>query len=127
MVRKGKLITPPVTENVLEGLTRDTILELARRELGLQVIERPIDRSELYICDELFFTGTAVGIAPVVRVDHRPVRDGMIGPIVHQLQRVYFNVTRGHLSDYRKWLLATYESQPDGSLHAIRLAQMSVA
>ena len=127
MVRKGKLITPPVTENVLEGITRDTIMELARRELGLQVVERPIDRSELYICDELFFTGTAVGIAPVVRVDHRPVKEGMIGPIVHQLQQVYFNVTRGHLSDYRKWLLATYELQPDASSHATRLAQMTVA
>ena len=72
MVRKGKLITPPVTENVLEGITRDSIMELAQRELGLQVVERPIDRSELYMCDELFLTGTAVGIAPIVRVDHRP-------------------------------------------------------
>ena len=76
MVRKGTLITPPVTENVLEGITRDSVMELARRELGLQVVERPIDRSELYVCDELFFTGTAVGVAPVVRVDHRPVKDG---------------------------------------------------
>ena len=73
MVRKGKLITPPVTENVLEGITRDAVMELAQRELGLLVVERPIDRSELYICDELFFTGTAVGLAPIVRVDHRPV------------------------------------------------------
>ncbi len=67
MVRKGKLITPSVTENVLEGITRDSIMELAQRELSLQVVERPIDRSELYICDELFLTGTAVGIAPIVR------------------------------------------------------------
>ena len=71
MVRKGRLITPAVTENVLEGITRDSVMELAQRELGLEIVERPIDRSELYVCDELFLTGTAVGIAPVVRVDHR--------------------------------------------------------
>ena len=99
MVRKGTLITPPVHENVLEGITRDSVMELAQRELGLQVVERPIDRSELYICDELFFTGTAVGIAPVVRVDHRPVKDGTIGAITREVQQLYFDATHGHLSD----------------------------
>ena len=97
MVRKGKLITPSVTENVLEGITRDSIMELAQRELGLEVVERPIDRSELYICDELFFTGTAVGIVPVVRVDHRPVKDGVIGAVTRQIRQLYFDATRGHL------------------------------
>jgi len=111
MVRKGKLITPPVTDNVLEGITRDTIMELARRELGLQVVERSIDRSELYICDELFLTGTAVGLAPVVRVDHRPVKNGEIGSIVRQLQRTYFEATRGRIGAYRKWLLPVYQAQ----------------
>ncbi len=91
MVRKGKLITPPVTENVLEGITRDSVMELARRELGLEVVERPIDRSELYVCDELFFTGTAVGIAPIVRVDHRPVRDGAPGALTLRLRQLYFD------------------------------------
>ena len=62
-------------------------MELARREMGLRVIERPIDRSELYVCDELFFTGTAVGVAPIVRVDHRPVRDGTIGPVTHAITK----------------------------------------
>jgi branched-chain amino acid aminotransferase len=90
MVRKGKLITPPVTENVLEGITRDSVMELAQRELGLEVVERPIDRSELYVCDELFLTGTAVGIAPVVRVDHRPVRDGAIGAVTRAIAAVVF-------------------------------------
>ena len=84
------LITPPVTENVLEGITRDSIIELAHRELGLQVVERPIDRSELYVCDELFLTGTAVGVAPVVRVDHRPVEDGAIGAMTRDIQPVVF-------------------------------------
>lgn len=114
MIRKGELITPPITENVLEGITRDTVIELARCELGSTVVERPIDRSELYECDELFFTGTAVGIAPVVRVDHRPVKDGMIGDTTRALQQLYFHAMRGHLPAYRKWLVPTYASQHEG-------------
>jgi branched-chain amino acid aminotransferase len=127
MMRKGKLITPLITDNVLEGITRDTVMEIARRELGLQVVERSIDRSELYICDELFLTGTAVGIAPIVRVDHRPVKDAAIGPIVSQLQRRYFDATRGHLSTYRKWLLPVYRVQPDAAQPAAELHETSVA
>ncbi|MGA8730270.1 MAG: branched-chain amino acid transaminase [Terracidiphilus sp.] len=116
MVRTGTLITPPVHENVLEGITRDTVMRLAEQELGLLIAERPIDRSELYICDELFFTGTAVGIAPVVRVDHRLVKDGTIGTITREVQRLYFDATRGRLERYRKWLVPVYnrqESEPD--------------
>ena len=111
MVRKGKLITPPVTENVLEGITRDSVMELAQRELGLLVVERPIDRSELYICDELFFTGTAVGLAPIVRVDHRPVGDGTIGAITRGVRQLYFDATRGHLRTYWNWLTPVYQSR----------------
>jgi branched-chain amino acid aminotransferase len=111
MARKGKLITPAVTENALEGITRDSVMELAQRELGLQVVERAIDRSELYVCDELFFTGTAVGIAPVVRVDHRPVKDGAIGAITRGVQQLYFDAARGHMQTYLKWLLPVYRSR----------------
>jgi branched-chain amino acid aminotransferase len=111
MVRKGKLITPSVTENVLEGITRDAVMELARRELGLEVVERPIDRSELYIADELFFTGTAVGVAPVVEVDHRPVKDGAIGAVTRELQQLYFDATRGHLQTYWNWLTPVYQTR----------------
>jgi len=115
MVRKGMLTTPSVTENVLEGITRDSVMELARQELDLEVVERAIDRSELYVCDELFFTGTAVGLAPVVRVDHRPVRDGAIGAITREVQRLYFDATRGHMEKYQKWLVPVYrlEQQPE--------------
>ena len=113
MIRKGRLITPPITDNVLEGITRDTIMELARRELGMPVVERSIDRSELYICDELFLTGTAVGVAPIVRVDNRPVKDAAIGPIVHLLQRAYFDATRGRNSAYRKWLLPVHNTRQE--------------
>jgi branched-chain amino acid aminotransferase len=110
MVRKGALITPAVTENALEGITRDSVMELARRELGLQVVERPIDRSELYMCDELFFTGTAVGIAPIVRVDHRPVKDGAIGKVTREVRQMYFDATHGHLQTYLNWLMPVYGS-----------------
>jgi branched-chain amino acid aminotransferase len=111
MVRKGKLITPPVTENVLEGITRDSVMELARRELGLEVLERPIDRSELYTCEELFFTGTAVGVAPITRVDHRAVGDGNLGAVASELQQLYFDATRGKLRNYRSWLAPVYQAQ----------------
>jgi branched-chain amino acid aminotransferase len=125
MARKGKLFTPPVTDNVLEGITRDSIMTLARRELGIEVQERSIDRSELYICDELFLTGTAVGIAPIVRVDHRQIRDGVIGPIARQLNQTYFDATRGHLEAYRKWLVPVFLGQPPDA--EVRLAETSVA
>jgi branched-chain amino acid aminotransferase len=114
MVRSGKLITPPGTENILEGITRDAIMELARRELKLEAVERPIDRSELYICDELFFTGTAVEIAPVVRVDHRPVGSAAVGPIAGELRRLYTDATRGRLAAYRKWLMPVYRTTSAG-------------
>jgi branched-chain amino acid aminotransferase len=122
MVRKGTLITPPVYENVLEGITRDTVMRLAEQELGLMVVERPIDRSELYICDELFLTGTAVGLAPVVRVDHRPVKDAKIGAITREVQQLYFDATRGHLERYRKWLVPVYQHQ-ESELDAVSLAE----
>lgn len=122
MVRGGKLITPPATENVLEGITRDTVMELAERELGITVLERPIDRSELYICDELFLTGTAVGIAPVVRVDHRPVQDAAVGALTGEIRRLYFDAARGRLRVYRKWVVpvspAQWEPEPDAALLA---------
>ena len=120
MVRKGKLITPPVIENVLEGITRDCIMRMAAWELNLDTLERPIDRSELYICDELFFTGTAVALTPIVRVDHRPVGKGTIGAITRRLQQLYVDATRGHLGIYRNWLTPVYRAQAtqDQDLHA---------
>ena len=111
MVRKGKLITPPVTENVLEGITRDCIMRLAACELNLETLERPIDRSELYIADELFFTGTAVALTPIVRVDHRPVGEGVIGPITRRLQQLYADATCGRLKVNHNWLTPVYQAQ----------------
>ncbi len=111
MVRKGQLITPSVTENILEGITRASVMELAWHQLGLSVVERPIDRSELYLSDELFLTGTAVGVAPVVRVDHRPVSGGEVGAVTSEMQRLYVDAVRGYLPAYRKWLLPAFASQ----------------
>lgn len=108
MVRNGKLVTPPGTENILEGLTRDCVMELARLASNLEVVERPIDRSELYTCDEVFLTGTAVEIGPVVEIDHHRVKAGAIGPVTRQLRRLYFEATRGYLSRYNKWLSRVY-------------------
>ncbi len=127
MLRKGRLITPDVTENVLEGITRDSVVELATREMGLEIVERPIDRSELYVCDELFLTGTAVGVAPVVRVDHRPVGDGAIGPLTRRLRQLYFDATHGNLPAYRKWLLPVYRNAPSQEQHAAHLEETSFA
>ena len=121
MVRHGKLITPPVSENVLEGITRDTVMQLAQREMGLPMVERPIDRSELYVCDELFFTGTAVGIAPIVRVDHREVKEGKIGPVTHAMEQLYFDVTRGHMLAYWKWLKPVYQTMTEHEQELISL------
>lgn len=108
MMRGGKLITPSASENILEGITRDTILELARREMGLEVVERPIDRTELYVCDELFFTGTAVELGPIVRVDHRTVGAGVVGEVTGRLRALYRDATRGRLPQYKRWLVPAY-------------------
>jgi branched-chain amino acid aminotransferase len=104
MVRDGKLVTPPASENILEGITRASVMELTRKELRLEVVERTIDRSELYVCDEVFFTGTAVEVAPVIHVDHRPVASGEIGPVTRQLRTLYADAVRGRNAAFRHWL-----------------------
>ncbi len=104
----GKLVTPPVTENLLVGITRHTIMTLARQELGLEIVERMIDRTELYNCDELFLCGTGAQIAPVAEVDHRAVGDGGIGPVTARLQQLYFDVVRGKVNKYREWCTPVY-------------------
>lgn len=95
VVREGTVITPPVTAGILESITRETVIEWLRADFGLQVIERPIDRTELYVADEVFQCGTAAEVASVVEVDRLPVGDGKIGPISLQLEEMYHNVVRG--------------------------------
>jgi branched-chain amino acid aminotransferase len=112
LLRGGKLVTPPGSENILEGITRNCVMELARNELHLDVVERPVDRSELYLADEIFFTGTAVEVAPVTKVDHRAVGSGAIGPVAAELRFLYLEATRGHLANYRHWLLPAFDLAP---------------
>jgi branched-chain amino acid aminotransferase len=103
IVRDDVLITPPITDNILEGITRRTVMTLAQDELGLRVVERPIDRTEVYVCDELFLTGTAAQVTAVVKVDHRPIGDGVMGPVASQLRQLYDDAVRGRLPKYRYW------------------------
>jgi len=108
MVRDGLLVTPSITENILEGITRRTVLELAQKELGLPVQERPIDRTEVYLCDELFMSGTAAQITAITRVDHRLVGSGQMGPITARLRDLFNDVVRGNLPQYRHWNTPVY-------------------
>jgi branched-chain amino acid aminotransferase len=104
MVRNGKLITSSISDNVLEGIVRASVLQLAQDRLGLPVEERPIDRSEVYLADEAFLCGTGVQISPVISVDHRAIGNGQVGPVVTQLQRIFFDVVRGSDPAYSHWL-----------------------
>jgi branched-chain amino acid aminotransferase len=109
MARDGVVITPPITENILEGITRRTAIELLRQELGVEVIERPIDRTEIYLCDEFFMTGTAAQITAVTRVDHRPIGNGSMGPITSRLRQVFDEVVYGRRPKYHQWNVPVYK------------------
>ncbi len=108
IVRKGIVSTPAVTENILEGITRRTVMMLLREELGLEVVERPIDRTEIYLAEEIFFCGTGVQIAAITKVDHRPIGTGQLGPITAKLRGVYFDVVRGRVPKYRELCFPVY-------------------
>jgi len=111
IVRNGKLITPPVTASILDSITRSTLIEIAREELGLNVIERDLDRTELYIADEIFLCGTAVEIVPVYSVDKISVGGvGVKGEVTKKLQKLYFEIVRGKVSKYKHWLTPIYNN-----------------
>lgn len=108
---KGKLITPPATDNILLGITRETIMHVAKEEMGIQTEERSIDRSELYLADECFLTGTAAHVTPVLEIDHRSVGDGQIGKISKELQNLYFDIVRGKNKKYSRWCTPAYSKK----------------
>ena len=110
MVRDGVLITPPVTADILEGITRHTLIQLAREELHIPVMERTIDRTELYVCQEAFLCGTGVQIAAIVSIDNRPVGEGRIGPITKKLRDMYFDIVRGKVPKYKHWCTPVYKN-----------------
>lgn len=103
IVSSGQLVTPESTEGILVGITRNTVMELAKRELGMDTIERRIPRSELYLADECFLTGTAAHLTPVVEIDHRSIANGGVGPITQRLRDLYFDIIRGRHARYRHW------------------------
>jgi branched-chain amino acid aminotransferase len=109
IIRDGVLITPPASDNILEGVTRKVIMELGRDDLGLQVVERSIDRSELYVADEVFLCGTGAQVSPVLEIDRRVIGDGQMGPITRELQKLYFDICYGRVEERLDWLTPIYE------------------
>lgn len=108
VVMGGKIYTPPPSSDILVGITRDTVMTLAREELGIEVIERDIDRTELYTADECFMTGTAAHVTPVIELDRRAIGDGKIGPVASELVRLYFDIIRGNNPKYAHWCTPCY-------------------
>jgi branched-chain amino acid aminotransferase len=111
IVRHGALVTPPITSDILEGITRRVVAELAQAELGVQVIERPIDRTELYVAEEAFFCGTGAEVKPIIEIDRRPVGNGEVGSITARLVERYSAVVRGQAPAYRAWCTPVYAQQ----------------
>lgn len=110
IVKNGRLITTPSTENILEGVTRSTIMTMAEEEFGIKAECRTIDRSELYIADEVFFCGTGAQIAPVIEIDRRPIGSGSAGPISTMIKDKYIQVCRGEIPKYHHWLTPVYKN-----------------
>ncbi len=108
MIRDGVVHTPPVSDDILEGITRGGIMEICR-ELGIPVVERSIDRSEMYIADEAFFTGTGAQISPIIEVDRRRLGSGAVGPITRVVKDRYFDIVRGRVPAYAHWVTPIYE------------------
>ena len=109
LIINGKLVTPSTNNNILMGITRNTVIELAEKELGIETVHRAIDRSELYIADECFLTGTAAHVTPVSEIDHRKIGDGEIGEITAKLQEIYARVIRGDHPKYMHWCTPVYK------------------
>lgn len=111
MVRDQQVITPPVTENILEGITRRSVMTVLEEDLELEIVERPIDRTEVYLCEELFLTGTAAQVTAVTRVDHRPIGKGAMGPITTRLRERFRQLVRGEVPKYRPWLAPVFSTE----------------
>jgi len=108
MVRNGRIVTPPVTAGILESITRDTVMTLARDELGIPLVEAAIDRTELYLAEEILLAGTAAEIVPVASVDGLAIGTGHPGPVTRSLQKLYDDVVRGRVVKYQRWLTPVY-------------------
>jgi branched-chain amino acid aminotransferase len=111
MVRNGMFVTPPITDNILEGIVRRTFMTLVQEELGMQVLERSIDRTELFLADELFFVGTGVQLTAITRIDNRIIGDGKMGPLTTRLREIFFDTVRGNMPKYRHWCVPVYPKE----------------
>lgn len=109
MIRGGELITSPVFANILEGITRSTVMQIAKEQLGLNVVERQMDRTEVYMAEEVFFCGTGVEIVPIAKVDHRSIGNGAVGPITEKIKDLYFRTVRAQQPEYRHWCAPVYQ------------------
>jgi len=114
MIRDGTMYTPPPSDNLLVGITRNTVIEIAQNEWNIPLVERNIDRSELYIADEVFMTGTAAHVSPIIKIDHRPIGNGTIGPISKKIQHMYFEATKGNVERYARWCTPVNAAHPAG-------------
>lgn len=112
MVRNGQVVTPPISSNVLEGITRRSLMQLMSEEMGLDVVERDIDRTEVYLADEMFLCGTAVQVAGITNVDHREIGDGQLGEVTQGLSDLFMEVVAGKVEKYQDWLSPVYEKTP---------------
>lgn len=110
LVQDGKLVTSRGCDNILIGITRNTVKEMAEKEFGLEVIERQIARTELYTSDEAFFCGTGAQISPIGAIDNRIVGNGNIGPITKKLQDLYFKIVKGEVEEYKNWVVPVYDN-----------------
>lgn len=107
VVRDGKLLTPPPSSSALEGITKDSVVKIAE-DLGYQIIEREIPRTEIYFADEVFLTGTAAEITPVISVDNKMIGDGKVGKITRDIKKIYSDITMGKNKKYSKWITSVY-------------------
>ncbi|MDD3594359.1 MAG: branched-chain amino acid transaminase [Candidatus Gastranaerophilales bacterium] len=110
LIEDGKLITTKTTDNILVGVTRNTIKEVAQKELGLEVIEREIDRTELYIADEAFYCGTGAQVSPITKIDNRKIGTGEVGEISKKIQTLYFELVKGNVEQYKHWCVGVYDN-----------------
>lgn len=109
LVQNGKLVTTRTTDNILVGVTRNTVIQIAKEVMGLEVEEREISRTELYVSDEAFYSGTGAQISPIASIDNRTLGDGKIGPIVSELQKLYFDIVKGRVPKYKEWCMPVYD------------------
>ncbi len=108
LVKKGMLHTPSLNQNILEGITRDTIMEISREELGIRTMERAIDRTELYTADEVFLCGTLAEVVSVGSIDHRPIGSGKKGKMTSEIMKFFYKIVNGEIDKYGKWLTPVY-------------------